>query len=127
MGLAPEFAHTAAHFPFRILEAVLPVIVADAAAQSHNAQTLPHIHAVVHANASARFIFPVTAVVVAVDIQDGRSRKVRKIFQILLRQIPAGKDQVDPMQPLPCAVIPQCFGGGIRNRKYLHVRNAPFC
>ena len=61
------------------------------------------------------------------DIQDRGRGKIRQIFQVFLGQVAAGKDQVDPLQPLPCAVIPQCFGGGIRNRKYLHVRNAPFC
>ena len=64
---------------------------------------------------------------VAVHIQDRGRGKIRQIFQVFLGQVAAGKDQVDPLQPLPCAVIPQCFGGGIRNRKYLHVRNAPFC
>ena len=71
-------------------------------------------------------IAPVASVVVAVDIQNGHGREIGQILQILLWQVPAGKDQVDPLQMFPGAVVPQGFGGHIRNRKYFHVWFAPF-
>ena len=126
MSPARELVRTAAHFPFCILKAVLPVVVADAAAQPHDAQALPHINAVVYTDAAAGLIFAVAAVVVAVDIQNRGCCKVCKVFQILLRQVSTGKDQVDPLQMFPGTVIPQRFRGHIRNCKNFHFRFAPF-
>ena len=127
VGLEPELPHPAAHLPLGVLVGILVPVVADAAAQPHDAQPFPDVDLIVHADAAARLAVAVAAVMVAVHIQDRGRGKIRQIFQVFLGQVAAGKDQVDPLQPLPCAVIPQCFGGGIRNRKYLHVRNAPFC
>ena len=107
MSPARELVRTAAHFPFRI-------------------QALPHINAVVHTDAAAGLIFAVAAVVVAVNIQNRGCCKVCKVFQILLRQVSTGKDQVDPLQMFPGTVIPQRFRGHIRNCKNFHFRFAPF-
>lgn len=115
--------------PLHLLFAVLELcagVVAQTAPQPHDAQALPHIHLVVHADAAAGLPLFVAAVVVAVDIQDGGRGKVGQVLQIFLGQIAAGEDQVDPLQPFSGAVVPQRFGGDIRNRKYFHVCFAPF-
>ena len=128
MSPARELVRTAAHFPFRILKAVLPVVVADAAAQPHDAQPFPDIHLIVHTDAAARLALrAVGAIVVAVDIQNGGRCKICYIFEVFFWQIPAGEDQIDPGQAFPGAIVPQRLGGGIGNCKYLHVRNTPFC
>ena len=55
----------------RVLEGLLAV-VADAAAQPHDAQPFPDIHLIVHTDAAARLtLCAVAAIVVAMDIQNG--------------------------------------------------------
>ena len=127
VGLEPEPPHPAAHFLLRVLEGLLTV-VADAAAQPHDAQPFPDIHLIVHTDAAARLaLCAVAAIVVAVDIQNGGRCKICYIFEVFFWQIPAGEDQIDPGQAFPGAIVPQRLGGGIGNCKYLHVRNTPFC
>ena len=108
-----QLVHTAAHGLLGVLIGIL-FIIALTAPKPHDAQTLPCVHLIVHADAAAGLALGlVAAVVVAVHIQDGRSGKVCEIFQILFRQIPAGEDQVDAFQPGAGVIVPQRLGRDI--------------
>ena len=108
-----QLVHTAAHGFLGVLVGIL-FIIALTAPQPHDAQPLPCVHLIVHADAAAGFpLSLVAAVVVAVHIQDGCSGKVCEIFQILFGQIPAGEDQVDAFQPGAGVVVPQRLGRDI--------------
>ena len=108
-----QLVRTAAHGFLGVLVGIL-FIIALTAPQPHDAQPLPCVHLVVHADAAAGLALGlVAAVVVAVHIQDRCSGKVCEIFQILLGQIPAGEDQVDAFQPGTGVIVPQRLGRDI--------------
>ena len=108
-----QLVRTAAHVLLGVLIGIL-FIIALTAPKPHDAQTLPCVHVIVHADAAAGLALGlVAAVVVAVHIQDGRSGKVCEIFQILFGQIPAGEDQVDAFQPGAGVIVPQRLGRDI--------------
>ena len=124
-GREPELPGAPPHFSLGVLEGIIPV-VPIAPAQTHDAQPLPNIDRIVHTDAATRLRFLVTAVVVAVDVQDGGGGEVREVFEIFFRQITAGEDKVDAFQPLADTLVPEQFGRHIRDRKYFHDVFAPF-
>ena len=68
VGFEPELPHPAAHLPLGVLVSILVPVVADAAAQPHDAQPFPDVDRIVHADAAARLAVAVAAVVVAVHV-----------------------------------------------------------
>ena len=104
--LAAQPGDPPAHGLLGVLVRALAV-VAHRATQTHHPQALPDIDAVVHADAAARLLPGILLVVVAVHIEDGRGGEIGQKFQIGAGQVPAGKDQVDPFQPLAALRTPQ--------------------
>ena len=104
--LGPQFGDAAAHGALGVLVGALAV-VAQRAAQAHHAQAVPDVDAVVHTDAAARLLLGVFLVVVAVHIEDGCSGEIGQKLQVCAGQVPAGKDHIDPFQPLTALGTPQ--------------------
>jgi len=116
--LEAQFFDALAHLAFGVH--VRPLAVAHAAAKAENAQTVVLVNRILDADAALGRILRVSAVVVAVDVEDGRSGKAGEEGEIVCRQIAAGEDQIDVLEPASVEMIPQAGICLIGEQKNLH-------
>ena len=108
-----------AHLPLGVLVCALPV--SHGPAQPHDAQPLILIIEPIHADTAQRRVFCIVLVVVAVDIEHRTVGKGGKKREVLRLHIPAGENQIDPVQLLRGEVVPEIGGFLVGYGKYSHV------
>ena len=92
-----------------------PPAVPHGAAQPQDAYPLILVQAVLHTQAAGGWSFPILAVVIPVDIQDGAAGEGGQEGEIAGVQVAAGEDQVQSLQLAGGIEVPECPGFTVRN------------